>query len=162
MLFEDTLCLAVGGAHPLAGQRTRLSAQEFGQESLVVLNTSFALRRHIDEYCHEHGVAPHIAIETNSVSVIIEMIQVGRLATVLPSSIVRTQCGLFPAKLSPELPNKAITVITRKGGYKSPACLAFTQLATSWSAQRSEETPIRRMIPCPLSEEYYKNRTANR
>jgi LysR family cyn operon transcriptional activator len=156
MLFEDTLCLAVGNAHPLAGQRERLSAQEFGQESLVVLNTNFVLRRHIDEYCLEHGVSPHIAIETNSVSVIIEMTQVGRLATVLPSSIVRTQCGLYSIMLSPELPNKAITVICRKSGYKSPACRAFTELASDWSARRSEETPIRRLTPCPLSEEYYK------
>jgi LysR family cyn operon transcriptional activator len=156
-LFEETLCVAVSNAHPLAGQQEPMSVQEFQQEALVVLNTHFALRRHIDRYCLDHDIAPHIAIETNSLNVIIEMIQVGRLATVLPSSIVATQCGLYPILLSPEMPSKAITMICRERGYKSPACRAFTELALYWSAHRSEETPIRKLRPFPLSEAYYKN-----
>jgi len=156
LLFEDALCLAVGNAHPRAGQNERLNSREFGLESLILLNQEFALRHHIDRYCSEHGISPRIAMETNSLSVIIEMVQVGPLATVLPRSIVRTQCGLYPIMLSPELPHKAITVICRKGGYKSPACEAFTALATDWSRRRTEETPFRRLRPCPLSEEYYR------
>lgn len=152
MLFKETLCLAIGNAHPRAGQRERMSAQEFGQEPLVLLNADFALRHHIDRYCHEHGIAPRIAMETDSLSVIIEMIQVGPLATVLPNTIIRTQCGLYSILLSPEMPHKTITVICRKGSYKSPACLAFIALASDWSANRLEETPIRRMRPCPLAE----------
>src|SRR3989344_4338575 len=49
LLFEEGLCLAVGNAHPRAGQEERLSAEEFGREALVLLNHNFALRRHIDE-----------------------------------------------------------------------------------------------------------------
>jgi LysR family cyn operon transcriptional activator len=156
-LFEDTLCLAVGNAHPLAGQREPVSVREFGQESLVLLNTQFALRSHIDRYCHDHGISPHIAIETNSVSVIIEMVQFGRLATVFPTSLVRTQCGLYSIVLTPELPHKTISLICRKSEYKSPACRAFGELASDWSARRSTETPPRKLTPCPLSEEYYQN-----
>lgn len=152
MLFKETLCLAIGNAHPRAGQQERMSAQEFGQEPLVLLNADFALRHHIDQYCHEHGIAPRITMETDSLSVIIEMIQVGPLATVLPNTIIRTQCGLYSILLSPEMPHKTITVICRKGSYKSPACLAFIALASDWSAHRLEETPIRRMRPCPMSE----------
>jgi LysR family cyn operon transcriptional activator len=129
-----------------------MSLQEFGRESLALLNTHFALRRHIDQYCLEHGVAPHIAIETNSLSIIIEMIQFGPLATVLPKSIVRMQCGLYSIALSPEMPHKAITVICRKSGYKSPACLAFTELASDWAVRSLHEIPLRRLKPCPLSE----------
>ncbi len=51
MLFEETLCLAVGNAHPRAGQKERVSAKEFEKESLVLLNSDFALRRIIDQYC---------------------------------------------------------------------------------------------------------------
>ena len=157
MLFEETLCLAVGNAHPRAGPKENLSAQEFGQESLVLLNSEFALRRHVDWYCLEHRIAPRIAIETDSLSVLIEMIQVGPLATVLPSSIVRSQCGLYSIGVSPGFPRKAITVIYRKDGYKSPACLAFTALASEWAARRAEEIPVRRLRPCPLSETYCHN-----
>jgi LysR family cyn operon transcriptional activator len=156
-LFEDTLCLAVGNAHPLAGQREPVSAQEFGQESLVLLNTDFALRRHVDRYCLDQCVRPHVAIETNSVSVIIEMIQFGRLATVFPTSLVHTQCGLYAIRLTPELPRKAIILICRRNGYRSPACRAFGELATDWAVRRAIETPLRKLTPCPLSEEYYQN-----
>lgn len=157
MLFEENLCIAVGNAHPRAGQQEQMSAQEFGHESLALLNTDFALRRHIDMYCLDHGITPYIAVETNSLSVIIEMVQLGPLTTVLPDSIVRTQCGLYPVKLSAELPRKAITLIYRKGGYRSPACLAFSELASEWAVRRLEETPVRKRKPCPLSEEYYQN-----
>ena len=140
MLFEETLCLAIGNAHPRAGRRERMSVQEFEQEPLVLLNTDFALRHHIDRYCREHGIVPRIAMETDSLSVIIEMIRVGTLATVLPNTIIQTQYGLYSIPLSPEMPHKAIIVICRKGGYKSSACLAFTALASDWSARRLADT----------------------
>jgi len=155
LLFEEELCLAVGNAHPRARQQKQISAADFGQESLVLLDPHFALRGHVDRYCQEQAVSPRIAMETNSLSVIIEMIQVGPLATVLPKSIVRTQCGLYSISLSPEPPRKAISIISRRNGYKSPACIAFTALASDWSSRRSHETPVRKLRPCPLSEGYY-------
>jgi LysR family cyn operon transcriptional activator len=158
LLFEEALCVAVGNAHPRAGQTEAMSAREFGQESLALLNTDFALRRHIDQYCHKHGVEPRIGIETNSLSVIIEMIQSGPLATVLPNSIVRTQCGLYGIGLAPKMPEKAITLIRKKGQYKSPACMAFAEIAMDWVTRRTEETPMRWRIPCPLSEVLYQNK----
>ncbi len=154
LLFEESLCLAVGNAHPRAKQTEAISAAELERESLVVLNTEFALRRHLDRYCTEQSIGPRIAVETDSLSVLIEMIQVGPLATVLPCSIVREQCGLHAIAVSPELPRKAITVLCRTAGYKSPACGAFTALAAQWASRRAEETPMRRMKPCPLSEGY--------
>lgn len=158
MLFEESLCLAVGNAHSRAGQKERMSAQELGKESLVQLNPNFAIRRHVERYFQEHGIAPHISIETDSLSVIIEMVQTGPLATVLPKSIIRTQCGLYPIVLAPTLPNQAITIITRKGGYSSPASLAFTELASGWSENRHEDVPIRKQKPCPLADDYYLNK----
>ncbi len=152
VLFDEALCLAVGNQHPRAGQRKRMTAQEFGQESLALLNTEFALRHIVDQYCIEQGVSPRNVINTNSLSVIIELIQVGPLATVLPISIVRSQCGLYPIMINPDLPHKAVTVISRKGGYKSQACIAFTKLASEWSVQRHKETPTRRLRPCPLAD----------
>ncbi|MFC1630736.1 transcriptional regulator CynR [Pseudomonadota bacterium] len=161
MLFEETLCLAVGNAHPRAGQKERVSSREFEKESLVLLNSDFALRRIVDQYCHENNISPRVAIETDSVSVIIELIQSGPLATILPKSIIRTQCGLYSMVLAPVLPNKAITLISRKGGYKSPACQTFIGLATEWSKSRLEETPLRKRKPCPLAEGYHEDKLLN-
>ncbi len=152
ILFEEKLCVAVGNCHIRAGQKTDISAQELGQESLVLLNTHFEMRNLVDKYCLEHEISPRVAVETNSLSVIIEMVQFGPLATVLPKSIVHTQCGLYSIMPSPELPHKAVTLITRSEGYKSPACRAFSELATEWSSKRLERTPPRKLRPCPLVE----------
>lgn len=158
MLFKDKLCFAVGNAHPRAGLKDTISVEEFGRESLALLNTDFALRGHIDRYCLEHHITPKVIIESNSLNVIIELIQVGSLATVLPHSIVRSQCGIYSIPLSPELPTKAITLYYRKGGYKSPACDAFIELAPEWAARRIKETPFRKRRPCPLSEPQHQSK----
>lgn len=136
VLFTETLNLAVGKAHPRAGQTEPLSPQLLEKESLVLLNSDFALRRHIDQYCLEQGITPHIVMETNSLSVIVEVIRLGRLATILPHSIICSQHGLHPVMLQPDMPHHTITLICRKSGYKSPACTAFGVLATLWCHNR--------------------------
>lgn len=151
-LFEESLVLAVGNSHPRARQQERISAKEFGRESLILLNADFALRRQIDSYCLQNNIFPHISIETDSLSVIIEMIQFSPLATLLPISIVRSQCGLYPIVLAPILPKQAISIICRKSKYKRPACMAFTKVALDWTETRLQETPPRRLTPCPLAE----------
>ena len=155
-LFEETLYVAIGNAHPFKKQRRRMRAQEFGQESLVLFNTDFALRRHIDRYFLDHEISPCIAIETNSLSVIIELIQLGPHATILPNTIIRTQQGLNPVVLSPKLPHHTVSLIWHKGGYRSPACLAFLELASDWSARMLQDN-IGSMKPRPLPEEFYHN-----
>lgn len=134
-LFEEALHLAVGNAHPRARRHKRISVQDFGKESLVQLNTDFALRRHIDRYCHDHGIEPYNAIETNSLTVIIEMVEHGPLATVLPNTIINAQSGLHPIEVLPELPHHTVSLVWHKGGYKSPACQAFLEMASDWAAR---------------------------
>ena len=138
VLFEEKLCVAVGKIHPRAKQQERMSAQNLGQESLALLNTDFALRRHVDEYCSQHDIEPRFAIESNSLSAIISLIKHRPLATVLPRSIVRQQ-GLHAINLSPEMQRKEITLIYRKDGYKSPATVAFSELAHLWSKDELQD-----------------------
>lgn len=152
ILFIETLNLAVGKSHRCAGMQTSLNAHALEQEPLVLLNTDFALRRHVDLYCLEHGIEPRIAMETNSLSVIIEIVRMGRLATVLPNTIACSQHGLHPVLLLPELPQHTITLICRQGAYRSPSCRAFVDLAPYWAAGKCQQRPCPRLRPCPLSD----------
>ena len=142
-LFEEALYLAIGDAHPRAQQKKRINVQDFGKESLVQLNSDFALRHHIDRYCHDYGIEPRNVIETNSLTVIIEMVELGSLATVLPSTIINTQKGLHPIEVVPELPHHTVSMVWHKSGYKSPACLAFLELASDWSSAMLQEKGMR-------------------
>ena len=136
ILFKDKLCLAVGDNHPLAKLNKTVSIEEFEKESLALLNSGFALRSIIDKFCLKNDVTPCVSVESNSLNVIIEFIQGGELATVLPHSIIRSQSGIHSINMSPELPTKAITLSYRNGGYKSPASIAFRTLAHKWAGQR--------------------------
>lgn len=141
ILFEEPLCVAVGGAHAMrANKPAQLSAAALAEESLILLNTDFALRQQVAQYCAHHNVVPHVAIETDSLSVIIEIVHTSTLATVLPSGILQTQSGLYPVALTPALPNQSVTIISGNNGYQSPASLAFRALASNWAAQQQRQT----------------------
>ena len=97
-MFKEPLSLAVGDSHVLAGQRMPVTADVLETEALVLLSPNFALRRHFDLYCLEQGITPHIVIETNSLSMIVQSVGLGRLVTVLPTTIACTHAGLTPCR----------------------------------------------------------------
>jgi LysR family transcriptional regulator, cyn operon transcriptional activator len=152
ILFVETLKLAVGKDHPLANQQGPLSKHALEREPLVLFNTDYALRRHIDRYCIEHAIMPPISMEATSLSVIIEIVRLGRLATILPETIACAQHGLHSIDLLPELPRHTISLICRKGAYKSPACQAFSELAAEWTTVRCKLKTCHRFRPCPLTD----------
>jgi len=137
LLFVEKLIFAVGRAHPYAGKQVPMNLHALEQESLALLSSKFALRRHVDQYFQEHDVSPHIALETNSVGVILDIVRHGQLATVLPSTIAGEQEGLYSISMQPELPHHTITMICRKGAHKSAACRAFGNLAVEQCADES-------------------------
>jgi LysR family cyn operon transcriptional activator len=151
-LFVESLNLAVGSKHPCAGKEALQSEQVLEQESLIMLKSNFALRRHIDLYCLEHSITPHIVMETNSLSVIVEILRLGRLASILPTSIACAQHDIKSVLLVPQLPHHTITLICRRGAYKSPACRAFSALASEWGIAGCKALPPRRPGACPMNE----------
>lgn len=140
-LFMEPLSLAVGRDHPLAGQQMPAGIETLQHEPMILLNPNFALRRHVDLYCLEHGIRPRIAVETNALSMIIQSVGLGRLVTVLPTTIACTQPSLWAVPLRPELPNHTIALIGPKDTYRSPACRAFGKLAAEWNFGRAPVSP---------------------
>ena len=82
-------------------------------------------------------VVRRIAIETNSLNMIVQTVGLGHLATVLPRTIAATQADLHWLPLLPELPRHTIALITHRGAYKSAASWAFEEMAEEWSNTRS-------------------------
>lgn len=149
-LFEESLCVAIGEHHQYFGQREKISSEQLSKESLILLNTKFAFRRLIDRYFLECGISPHVAIETDSLSIIIEMVQHGSLTTVLPKTIVHNLQKIHPLIPLPEMPNKAVTVICRREGFKSAASFAFLELAREWATQQPFKSMDSESTPCTV------------
>ena len=132
-MFKEPLSLAVGSNHPLCGMQMPVAADILKKEPLVLLSPSFALRRHFDLYCLENGIAPNIVVETNSLGMIVQSVGLGRLVTVLPTTMACTHAGLYAVPMLPELPDHTIALICSRGTYKSPACRAFRIMASEWT-----------------------------
>lgn len=130
-LFSETLSLMVGATHPQAVGQV-LTADDLERQSLVLLSQDFATRQHIDLYCRQHGIVPRIAIEANSISAIVELVRRGQLATILPAAIALEQPGLLALALTPELPQRTVALLSRRGAWRSAACQAFATLAGQW------------------------------
>lgn len=152
ILFVETLNLAVGRNHALVGKGRPLSKHALEQIPLVLFNKDYALRRHIDLYCQEQGIRPPIAVEATSLSVIVEMVRLGRLATILPDAIASAQHDLHSVALLPELPHHTVSLICRKGGNRSPACRAFAEMAAEWTIARDEAKAERSSRRSPLTD----------
>jgi LysR family transcriptional regulator, cyn operon transcriptional activator len=134
VLFVEALAVMVGKSHPYAKKRTALTLREFESEALVLLNEEFATRHYIDRYCREHGVAPRIAVEVNSIGAVIELVRRSKLATLLPAAIARERSDLCLVGLKPALPQRTASLLLRKGAYRSAAARAFIALALEESA----------------------------
>ena len=129
VLFVEALAMVVGKSHPFAKRRVALTLRELKNEALVLLNEAFATRHYIDRYCRQHGIAPRITMEANSISAVIELVRRSTLATLLPAAIVREHGDLRLVNLEPALPQRTAALLMRKGAYRSAATRAFIALA---------------------------------
>lgn len=131
-LFVETLSLVVGEQHSHAGRRSPLPARELEEQALVLLSSDFATRLHIDRYFNDQGITPRTAIEASSIGAILEIVRRGRLATVLPDAITLEQRGLASIPLSPAMPPRTVSLLRRKGAYRTAAGRAFAEIASAW------------------------------
>lgn len=135
-LFVEALAMVVGKSHPRAQERAVMTLSEFENESIVLLNEEFVTRHLFDRYCRQHGVAPRIMMEVNSIGAVIELVRCSTLATLLPAAIVCEHADLRQVNLDPALPQRTAALLLRRGAYRSAATRAFIALALEESAAR--------------------------
>ncbi|MFE3188174.1 transcriptional regulator CynR [Nocardia sp. NPDC059240] len=135
-LFEEDLSLVVGEHNPLVraprSARKPLPIAALADQELVLLSRDFATRGHIDDYLAAHGVTPRIAVETNAVPSVLEIVRHTTLATVLPPAIAHAQLGLDTVTLEPPMPTRTVALLRREHAYPSAAARAFLRLSGAW------------------------------
>ncbi|WP_067168785.1 transcriptional regulator CynR [Microtetraspora niveoalba] len=124
-LFTETLSLVVG-VHHSGGERSGpMPARDLAERRLALLSGEFATREHIDAYFRRQRVSPRIVVEANSIQAVIEIVQRGSVATVLPDAVTHDHPGLSPVPLAPALPARTVTLLRRESAYRSAAARAF-------------------------------------
>ncbi len=136
-LFSETLNLVVGKQHALIESVNALSANLLTNEPLVLLNSSFATRRHIDDYCRQLNIKANVVIETNSIGTILEIVRKGNISTILPSPIDLEDSDLHSIELNPPIPARSVVLLRRKDAYQTAAMQAFTELLIDFSKMKN-------------------------
>jgi LysR family transcriptional regulator, cyn operon transcriptional activator len=132
-LLVETLALVVGTGHPLA-DKISIGLAALSAESLVLLSAEFATRDQIDSFSRQHGIRPHVQIEANSISAVIEIVRRTKLSTLLPATIAFAHQGLKAIVLDPVSLQRTAVLMQRKDGYRSAASKAFVALAKEVAA----------------------------
>lgn len=131
-VFVEELSVVASASHPTLKRKQWLKLADFKQQPLVLLNSGFATRRYIDDYCRTLEITPQIAMQANSISAVIEIIRHTQLATILPREVAMAQQGLHAVQLRPPLPQRTVALLSRKGAYRSAACRAFVDVVSGW------------------------------
>lgn len=135
-LFTETLGLVVGSGHPLGTSITPVPISELAGLPLGLLSSDFATRLHVDEYFSKCQVPQNIAIESNSISALLELVRRGVVATVLPDAITSERPDLHPVPLEPSLPTRTVQLLQRASIYRSAATRAFVETLDAVVAER--------------------------
>ena len=132
-LHKERLSLIVGQEHPAATGDREMDTTALAAESLALLGPTFATRVTVDRYLRRHGVQPHVAVETNSIAAIVEVVRVAGLATILPETVAQEQGGLSAVRLTPAIDSRRVALLQRRGGYRSAASRAFVAVAKDYT-----------------------------
>lgn len=134
-LHDDALCLLVGKKHP-AFARDEVDVHELEGADLALLGPAFVTRAPIDRYFHLNGVRPRIAIEASSADSIITIVRSAPIATVMPADSARDVPGLKAVPLSPRGGTWTVSVLQRRGAYRSAASKALIRILEEWEQEK--------------------------
>jgi LysR family cyn operon transcriptional activator len=132
-LHTERLALIVGLGHPAANGDREMDAPAVAAEPLALLGPAFATRGMVDRYLRRNGIHPHVAVESNSIAAIVEIVRFAGLATILPQTVAQEQRGLCVVRLTPETDSRRVALLQRRGGYRSCASRAFVAVAEDYA-----------------------------
>ena len=124
---DDELCLVVGKGHPLY-RRAKVRVSELKGLNLALLTKAFITRGPIDRYFRNHNVRPRIVVEFNSADSIIAIVRGSPIATIMPSATAREVPGLKAVSLAPSPGTWTLSVLQRRGAYRSAASHALVKI----------------------------------
>ncbi len=128
-LLVERLNVVVGAQHKFAACTGPVTPQMLENEQLGVLSLDFVTRGHVDDYLRAQGIVPRIAIETNTISALIEVVRRSDVVTVLPEAIGLLHADLRNVRIVPEPQPRTASLLYRREVYRSAASIAFAALA---------------------------------
>lgn len=128
-LFAERMALLVASGHPLARRRNNtVTLEQWPDIPLALLSRDFVVRRFADAYFRANQVQPPVMLQANAVGTVLKLVKHGRLATVMPSAVLREHRGIVKVPVDPPLPERTVALLQRRRGSRTLAASAFAQV----------------------------------
>lgn len=102
-LLTDRVVFCVAKGHAFEKEEA-LRADQLHDESMVVYEPEYYIRRQFDRFCTQHGVSPNIKVETNFLPLIVNSVKKNLGATVGLSLMSEREAEITGIPLTPEIP----------------------------------------------------------
>lgn len=135
-LFSERLGLVVRADHPLAGKQ-RVQVAALDSLPVIMLANTFCTRRLWEESARLASAQPRVALEVNTVSSILSLVETTGLASVLPEFSLRDgdTRGLQAVALTDPTPVRQVGLLWRRDESLCAATRAFMSLARELTQQ---------------------------
>jgi LysR family cyn operon transcriptional activator len=127
-LFPEHIALLVATGHPLAKRRQAVTLAQLQDIPMALLSKDFVVRKFADAYFRANQVSPSVMLQANALGTVLKSVKHGRLATILPSAVLRAHRGLVSLPLDPPLPERTVALLTRQRSTGTLAAKAFSDL----------------------------------
>jgi LysR family transcriptional regulator, cyn operon transcriptional activator len=127
-LFSEHIALLVATGHLLAKRRRAVTLAQLQDIPMALLSTDFVVRKFADAYFRANQVSPPVMLQANALGTVLKSVKHGRLATILPSAVLREHRGLVSLPLDPPLPERTVALLTRKRSSRTLAAKAFSDM----------------------------------
>jgi DNA-binding transcriptional LysR family regulator len=127
---DEEMVLTCSPAHPLARQRTIKLSRLARVSSFVGFDRGLTIRRQIDRFLKDHGVALDVALEFDNIETIKHAVEVSGV-TLLPWPTVQreiTDGTLAAVRISDARMVRPLAIIHRRNGRLSPPVRRFLEL----------------------------------
>jgi LysR family cyn operon transcriptional activator len=128
-LFPEHIALLVATGHPLAKRRgAPVTLAQLQDMPMALLSTDFVVRKFAEAYFRANQVSPSVMLQANALGTVLKAVKHGRLATILPSAVLREHRGLVSLALEPPLPERTVALLARRRSKLTLAAKAFADM----------------------------------
>jgi DNA-binding transcriptional LysR family regulator len=146
---NEPMVLACAPRHPFASRR-HIKPTEVEGLNYVGFDRNLAIRREVDRFWREHGVAPAVVMEFDSIENIKKAIEINAGIALLPEPTLRQEVAtgsLVAVPLAGATLNRPLAIIHRRHQSLSPSTRSFVELLQSplvpHEVERSGRGPAR-------------------
>lgn len=117
-LLKEELVLIVPRSHPFA-KRKKVQLKELAEEAFVHYQAGLTLRKVIDQYCHEAGFVPTVAIEGSEDEIIAGLVEANCGVAIVPNTVSLIEKDIALLSITEPICEREIEMVWRIEGYKS-------------------------------------------